>query len=119
MPDFSDLKLGDVILVPFPNSDLSTTKIRPAVIVQADNIDSEIPQFIVAMLSSNLRRAGRASRVLIRKGSKLWQESGLLVDSVVLGDKISTIRRERIIRKVGFLWDMNEVDRASRHSLNL
>ena len=54
MPDFSDLKLGDVILVPFPNSDLSTTKIRPAVIVQADNIDSEIPQFIVAMLSSIL-----------------------------------------------------------------
>jgi len=31
-------KRGDVILVLFPHSDLRTAKLRPALIVQADNL---------------------------------------------------------------------------------
>jgi mRNA interferase MazF len=48
---------GDVILVVFPNSDLRTAKLRPALIVQADNLQTELPQVIVVMISGNLTRS--------------------------------------------------------------
>lgn len=74
---------------------------------------------MVAMISSNLKRAGRKPRVFIEKGTTPWLESGLLVSSVVLADNISTVRRERLIKRVGSLSDMSDVDAAIRHALNL
>lgn len=110
---------GDVVLVPFPNSDLTTAKLRPALIVQSDNIDTELSQVIVAMISSNLQRAGRKSRILIEKNSSQGGSSGLLVDSVLMTDNLATIRQSRILRIIGKLIDMSEVDQALRHSLQL
>jgi len=57
-------KRGDVVLVTFPNSDLKTAKLRPALIVQADDLNTGLSQVIIAMISSNLNRAGHPSRVL-------------------------------------------------------
>ena len=57
-------KRGDVLLVVFPNSDLRTAKLRPALIVQADELQTGLPQVIVAMITSNLARAKHPSRVL-------------------------------------------------------
>lgn len=110
---------GDVVLVPFPNSDLKTAKMRPALIVQFDQIDSELSQVIVAMISSNLRRAGRKSRVLIKTDSDPANPSGLLFDSVVMADNLATVLNSQITRKIGNLDDMSGVDDALRHSLKL
>lgn len=44
---------GDVILVLFPDSNLRTAKRRPALIVQADDLRTGLPQVIVAMVTSN------------------------------------------------------------------
>ncbi len=52
------------IELPFPNSDLRTAKTRPALIVQADTLQTGLPQVIVAMITSRLFRANRPSRVL-------------------------------------------------------
>lgn len=46
------VKRGDVVLVSFPNSDLTSAKTRPALIVQADDLQTELPQIIVAMITS-------------------------------------------------------------------
>ena len=51
-------KRGDVVLLLFPHSDLLTAKRRPALIVQSDEIDTGIPQKIVAMITSNIQRTG-------------------------------------------------------------
>jgi mRNA interferase MazF len=58
-------KRGDVILVPFPHSDLRTAKPRPALVVQADNLQTGLPQIIVAMITSRLFRANHPSRVTV------------------------------------------------------
>jgi len=47
---------GDIVLVLFPNSDLITFKQRPALVVQADNLSTHLPQVIIAMITSNLTR---------------------------------------------------------------
>ncbi len=48
---------GDVVLVLFPHSDLRTAKTRPALLVQADNLQTGLPQVIVAMITSQMFRA--------------------------------------------------------------
>jgi mRNA interferase MazF len=94
-------------------------KIRPALIVQSDDIDSDLSQVVLVMISSNLRRIGLKTRYLIEIETESDGSSGLLVDSVVMTDNIATVLRSRIIRILGRLDSMTEVDNALRHSLNL
>jgi mRNA interferase MazF len=42
---------GDVVLVPFPFSDLSATKVRPAVIVSSALYHSAKPDLVLAALT--------------------------------------------------------------------
>ncbi len=75
---------GDIVLVLFPDSNLRTSKRRPALVVQADQLDSGLPQTIVAMITSNMARAGHPSRVAVRVAGEGATGSGLLMDSVVM-----------------------------------
>lgn len=109
---------GAVVLVLFPNSDLRTAKLRPAVIVQANNLATGLPQVIVAMITSNLARAHHPSRVLVHRATRLGQQSGLLTDSVVMTDNLATIVETAIDRRIGLL-PMKAIDTALRHTLNL
>jgi mRNA interferase MazF len=109
---------GDVILVIFPNSDLRTARLRPALIVQADNLQTGLPQVIVAMITSNLTRANHASRVLIRRTTRSGRQAGLLTDSVVMTDNLATILETAIDRVIGNL-SMKAIDVALRHTLGL
>lgn len=57
------------MLVLFPNSSLTSAKPRPALVVQADALQTGLPQVIIAMITSRIVRAGHPSRVLIRLSS--------------------------------------------------
>jgi len=111
-------KRGDVMLVLFPHSDLRTAKPRPALVVQANNLQTGLPQTIVAMISSNISRANHPSRVLIPVSGPEGRQSGLLSDSVVMTDNRATIAEAAIDRKIGTL-PMSGVDKALRHTLSL
>jgi mRNA interferase MazF len=86
MPIRASYQRGDVLLVKFPNSDLRSTKLRPALVVQASYLKTGLSQFIVAMITSRVGRSGYPSRVLIQLASIEGQQSGLLSDSVVMTD---------------------------------
>ena len=81
MPQNHVYRRGDVILVLFPHSDLCTAKLRPALIIQADHLQTGLPQVIVAMITSRLCRANHPSRVTVQNASPEGQQSGLLTDS--------------------------------------
>jgi len=72
------LKRGDVALAVFPNTDGLTAKLRPVIIIQADGLDTGLPQVLVAMVTSNLRRSGKPFRVFVALDSAEGRESGLL-----------------------------------------
>ena len=112
------LKRGDVVLVLFPHSDLKTAKPRPALIVQTDNLESGLPQVVVAMITSRVLRANHPSRVLIKLDSPAGKASGLLTDSVVMTDNLATISEIAIDRVIGKI-PMGEVDKALKHTLGL
>ncbi len=110
---------GAVVLVLYPHSDLLTAKRRPALVVQADNLQTGIDQVIVAMITSNLQRKGHPCRHFIALDSPEGEESGLLTDSVVMADNLATVFLAAIYDKIGQLSDMRPVDEALRITLGL
>ena len=111
-------KRGDVVLVLFPHSDLKTAKVRPVLVVQADNLQTDLPQLIVAMITSRMFRDNHPRRVAIQRTSTEGQRSGLLTDSVVMTDNLATVAESEIDRIIGAL-PMENVDGALRHTLGL
>jgi len=107
-----------VILVLYPNSDLRTAKLRPALVVQADNLHTGLPQLIVAMITTNLARANHPSRIVIRRRTSAGRRSGLLTDSIVMTDNLATILETEIDRVIGTL-PMRAVNVALRYTLAL
>ena len=118
MPQKPTCSRGDVVLVLFPHSDLRTAKPRPAVVVQANDLDTGMSQVIVAMISSRMFRAGHPSRVVISLSSTSGRASGLLSDSVVMADNVATVMVAAIDRVIGSV-PMAAIDVALRHTLGL
>lgn len=111
-------KRGDIVLVLFPHSDLKTAKVRPALVVQADNLQTGLPQLIVAMITSRMFRADHPCRVTVHLSSPDGEQSGLLTDSVIMTDNLATVAEPEIDRVIGLL-PMKNVDSALRHTLGL
>ncbi len=104
-------KRGDVILVRYPNSDLRTYRFRPALVVQTDNVITRLPQRIVALITSNLRRTG-PSRVRVRMNSSEGRAMGLRTDSVVVLDNLATVHDRAVDRIIGRCTAMGKMDAA-------
>lgn len=117
-PQKPNYKRGDVVLVLFPHSDLKTAKPRPALIVQADDLQTGLEQTLVAMITSKTFRANHPSRVLLRLSDSEASQSGLLADSVVMTDNLATIAESAIERVIGTI-SMTDVENALRHTLGL
>ena len=113
------LRRGDVVLVLFPNSDLVTFKRRPALVVQADNLSTGLPQIVIAMVTSNVARRDHPSHVFIPLNSPAAKGSGLLTDSIIMTDNLATALDKAIVSKLGQLADIKPVDAALRTTLGL
>ena len=118
MPPSPRCKRGDVVLVLFPNSDLRTAKTRPALVVQADGLQTGLPQVIAAMISSRMFRANHPSRVTVPLNSPAGRQSGLLTDSVVMTDNLATVLESAISEVIGAL-PLADVKKGLRHTLGL
>jgi mRNA interferase MazF len=110
---------GDVVLVLYPDSNLRTAKRRPALVVQADNLQTNLSQIVLAMISSNLNRAGHPSRVKVDMASNEGRSMGLRTNSVIMTDNLATVLENEIDRTIGHLGDMQSLDVALRHTLGL
>ncbi len=106
-------------MLPFPNSDLRTAKLRPALVIQADGLETGLEQIILAMISSNLSRAEHQSRILIETKTEAGKQSGLLFDSVIMTGNLATVASPRVTRIIGKLEAMRDVNDALRHTLKL
>lgn len=107
---------GDVVLIPFPYTDLSATKTRPAVIVSSQVYHLARPELLLAYISSQVAKADpQIDHVLVD-----WKAAGLLSPSFVR-PKLATIEPYLIIRQVGTLstQDMLAVDRCLRRAMGL
>ena len=109
---------GDVVLVRYPNSDLSTYKKRPALIVQDLTVKTGLAQMVVALIASNIARMG-STRVFVSKDSLAAQDMNLQSDSVIVADNLQAISEFAIGRKIGSCKVMGQVSDALRLTLAL
>jgi mRNA-degrading endonuclease toxin of MazEF toxin-antitoxin module len=90
-------KKWDIILVPFPFTDLSPTKKRPGLIV-SPNAYNEGADIVIAFITSKVDREKRLGDYLIKE----WALSKLPKPSL-LRMKFATIEKSIIIKKIGKL----------------
>ena len=102
-------EFGDLVLVPFPFTDQSATKRRPAVVVSSAAYHRERPDLVILAVTSQLHPVAAVGEVAIAK----WKEAGLLRPSV-LKPVLATIERGLVLRTLGRLADE---DRAALRKL--
>jgi mRNA interferase MazF len=73
-------------------------KRRPALVVQADNLNTGLKQIIVAVITSNMSRADYPSRVTLLLNSSEGKQAHILTDSIVMTENLATIRENEIDR---------------------
>jgi mRNA interferase MazF len=92
-------EFGDVLLVPFPFTDQSTTKRRPAVVVSSAAYQRERPDLVILAITSQARPGGFGEAAIAQ-----WKEAGLVRPSV-LKPVLATIERGLVVRRLGRLTD--------------
>lgn len=105
---------GDVVLLPFPFTDLSATRTRPAVVVSVPGFEQTTGDFTVAMITSVPRTT--AYDYALRD----WQAAHLLRPSWVRA-KLATLDPALVRYQPGRLseTDLAEVERRIRSALGL
>ncbi|HEY4508680.1 MAG TPA: type II toxin-antitoxin system PemK/MazF family toxin [Candidatus Paceibacterota bacterium] len=87
--------LGKIILIPFPFTDLSGVKVRPAVIISNKSIGDDI---LVAFISTNTKKKSHFEIVV-----KMNNQNGLKSDSTVVVSKIATLEKKTVLGEIGKL----------------
>ena len=107
---------GDVVLVPFPFSDLSTAKVRPAVVVSGALYHTTEPDLLLVALTSKVAAATGPLDYLLDD----WRAAGLRYPSA-LKPVLFTLDPSRVIYRVGALIpkDLAQVDQRLRRALEL
>lgn len=116
------MKRGEVVLVDFPFSTGGGSKVRPALVIQADRNNLRLQDTIVAAITTNTRRAGvEPTQYPLDPAHPDWSTSGLLFSSVVKCENIYTSHNKRILRRIGHLstGTMGQVNDCLKASLDL
>lgn len=96
-------KRGDVVLVDFPFTSGSQSKIRPALVVQNDLSNRRLGKTIVALVTGNLRAVAEPTNLLIDPSLPEHASSGLHGKSLVTCTNLYTIDQVSVIRTIGRL----------------
>ena len=86
-----------IVLVRFPFTDYSSEKLRPAVIISADNRRDVCVAFISSVVPFELEKAD----FLLTKKDKEFASTGLKKDSAFRMNKLATVDRGIILGKLG------------------
>ena len=87
---------GKIVLIPFPFTDLSSTKLRPALVLFESEMD-----IVVAFISSKVPFSPPPGCVVVNTQHPEFIQTGLKVASVIRPDKVCTILKELVIGEIG------------------
>lgn len=88
------MKKGDIVLVPFPFTDLSGQKVRPAVVLHTAHGEDCIVAFI-----SSQQKSPTVFDILLSPSA----QNGLKVASLLKVNKIATLEKDIVVGKLGTL----------------
>lgn len=93
---------GDVVLVDYPFTDRRGSKVRPALIVQANSLNHQITDTILAAISRSTHRAS-LTQLFVDISTAEGSCTGLRQNSMVQCENLLTFDQRFIIAKIGQL----------------
>ena len=107
---------GGVVLVPFPFSNQTTTKKRPAVIISSDVYNNTSSDIVIMAITGKTDKTLNVGERLIED----WRGAGLLKPSSIK-PAISTIEKNLVLKKLGKLStkDLISMEEALKEFLEL
>jgi mRNA interferase MazF len=89
-----NIQRGDIVLVDYPYTSSSETKVRPVLVIQNDRDNQRLKNTIVVL---------EPTQLLIKMATHEGQQSGLRQDSVINCVNLLTLDKDKILRKLGRL----------------
>lgn len=91
---------GKIVLIPFPFTDLTATKLRPALVLLEGQKD-----VVVAFISSRVPRRPAPTDIIINETHPEFKLTGLKSSSAIRLDKVATISKHLILGEIGEIGD--------------
>ena len=112
------MKRGQVVMVDWPFSDRTGSKVRPAVVVQADFLNALIADTLLISVTGTTRRAARTEVVI---DPAVDTRSGLRYRSVASCNNFLTTDQALILRTIGDLTaaTLSQIDACLKLALEL
>jgi mRNA-degrading endonuclease toxin of MazEF toxin-antitoxin module len=98
MPPTTGYSFGDVVLVPFPFTDQSGLKKRPAVVVSSAQYQLNRRDLVIMAITSQLRPHLAFGEFTVAQ----WKKAGLIAPSAVK-PVLTTIEKRLVLKKLGQL----------------
>jgi mRNA interferase MazF len=111
---------GEIVLVDYPFSDRTGSKVRPALVVQTDALNQRIDDTILAAISRSTHRAS-PTQLFIDLTTPEGRATGLRQNSMIQCENLLTYDRGLIITSIGRLSasQMLQIDQCLRQALSL
>ena len=115
------LNRGDVILISFPFTDLTSMKVRPTIVISSDLLNRSSQDITVSFISSVIPSQIESTDFLITSSESDFQITGLKKNSVFKMAKIVTLSKNLVQRKIGKVSDRikRELDNRLKEALGL
>ena len=111
---------GEIVIVDFRSVN-PKAGVRPALVVQNDRDNARMSNTIVAQVTTNIRRVGQDTQILIDANHPDWVTSGLRHASVMNCSNVYTIEQRDVARVVGSLSaaTMQRIDACLKAALGI
>ena len=86
---------GKIVLIPFPFTDLTATKLRPALVLYESEKD------VVAAFISSRTEKTKPTDITIDQKHPEFKKTGLKLTSIIKLDKVATISKTLILGEIG------------------
>ena len=118
LAEAAPLHRGDVVLVPFPFTDLTSQKVRPAIIVSPDPQTDDV---LLVFVSSGIPSRPQTTEWLLTPDHPEFQATGLKGLSILKAHKLLTLHRSLVRRKLGHVGPatQSQLDTCLRDAVGL
>lgn len=97
----NNYKQGDVVLVPFPFTDLTATKQRPALVISNDNLNARNSDAVLLAITSQIPATLQPEEFLIPAVDQ--RDCGLPKSSLIKLTKVITLHQSLVVKRLGAL----------------
>ena len=94
------MRRGDIVLIKFPFTDLSSHVVRPAVVISSDAHVNANPDAIFIYISSVIDTP-KLPDIVVEEGHPEFNRSGLRTASIIKCDKIVSLSKALATRRLG------------------